>query len=371
MSAVKEPRDAPAPPTGHRRATSYDVAQQAGVSQSAVSRSFRAGASISPATKSRVLAVARELGYRPNAIASGLITKRSNMVAVLISTQARLYYPEVLAQLTQMLSQNDLRVLLFDLKSEGDVDEALHEVWRYWVDGAIVAAHLTAEQIREFAEHDVPIVLYNRFGEGEAVSSVFCDSVAGERMLVNALLEAGHERFGIITGPADSYTGHQRVEAARARLAEAGRPAPLIVHGAFDYASGVAGLHALMRAGGPRLDAVICANDLMAIGAIDAARTELGLQIPEDLSIVGFDGVGPALWSGYRVTTVQQPVERMCQAAVAMLLERIGASGTMPEVRTFAGKFVEGASARLVDRLSARPISASKPAARPSRRKPA
>ena len=106
MSAAKDkPGHAGIPKPGGR-ATSYDVAKRAGVSQSAVSRSFRDGASISPATKTRVLEAARELGYRPNAIASGLITKRSNMVAVLISTQARLYYPEVLAQLTQLLSQS-------------------------------------------------------------------------------------------------------------------------------------------------------------------------------------------------------------------------------------------------------------------------
>ncbi len=344
---MKAPQDMAGQQAPNRRATSYDVAKRAGVSQSAVSRSFRNGASIAPDTKSRVLQVAKELGYRPNAIASGLITKRSNMVAVLISTQARLYYPEVLAQLTQLLSSRDMRVLLFDLKTEGDVDAALHQVWRYWVDGAIVAAHLSASQIRAFAEHDVPIVLYNRFGEGEAVSSVFCDSVAGERTLVDALVEAGHSRFGIVTGPKDSYTGHQRVETARHRLLEAGKPAPLVVHGSFDYASGAQGLHQLLRTSGGKLDAVVCANDLMAIGAIDAARTELNLRIPEDLSIVGFDGVGPALWSGYRVTTIQQPVERMCQAAVAMLIERIESPDTPSELRTFEGKFVKGASARL------------------------
>ncbi len=358
MSGAKDRSDETEAARPGGRSTSYDVAKRAGVSQSAVSRSFRSGASISPETKTRVLEAARELGYRPNAIASGLITKRSNMVAVLISTQARLYYPEVLAQLTQLLSQNDLRVLLFDLKTEGDVDNALHQVWRYWVDGAIVAAHLTAPQVRSFTSHDVPIVLYNRFGEGEAVSSVVCDSVAGERMLVGALIEAGHERFGIVTGPADSYTGHQRVEAARARLAEAGKAPPVIVNGEFDYASGRRAMHTLRKlAGAEALDAVICANDLMAIGAIDAARFDLGLVIPRDLSVVGFDGVGPALWSGYEVTTVQQPVERMCQAAVAMLVDRIENPGAPPEVRTFAGRFLEGASARLAPSAAAAPSS--------------
>ncbi|WP_174275326.1 LacI family DNA-binding transcriptional regulator [Sphingomonas bacterium] len=347
MSTLEKPAPRADLPAARFRATSYDVAKRAGVSQSAVSRCFRQGASIAPATKIKIMEAARELGYRPNAIASGLITKRSNMVAVLISTQARLYYPEVLAQLTQTLSAQDMRVLLFDLKTEGDVEAALQQVWRYWVDGAIVAAHLTAAQIRAFDDHHVPIVLYNRSGEGEVVSSVFCDSVAGERVLLDALLSAGHRHFGIITGPNDSYTGRQRVETAKLLINEAGFGPPLVAEGTFDYGSGTRGLHQLMEASGGKLDAVVCANDLMAIGAIDAARLEMGLKVPDDLSIVGFDGAGAASWIGYQVTTIQQPVERMCRAAVAMLMERIEAPETASEVRTFPGKFIPGTSARI------------------------
>ena len=176
-------------------ATSYDVAQRAGVSQSAVSRCFRPGSSISPKTRARVLAAARELGYHPNAMASGLITKRSNLVAVLISNLTNLYYPEVLAEITRRLSDHGIRVLLFALQAESDVDAMLDQVWRYRVDGAIVAARLSAEQLRDFARRRVPVVLYNRFGEGEAVPSVCCDSVGGERQLVDRLVAAGHSRF--------------------------------------------------------------------------------------------------------------------------------------------------------------------------------
>lgn len=327
--------------------TSYDVAQRAGVSQSAVSRCFRPGSSIAAKTRARVIAAAQELGYHPNAMASGLITRRSNLVAVLISNLTNLYYPEVLAEITRRLSDRGIRVLLFALQAESDVDAILDQVWRYRVDGAIVAARLSPAHLRDFARNRVPVVLYNRFGEGEPVPSVCCDSVGGERQLVERLVAGGHQVFGIVAGPDDSYVSQERVRGAQQRLHELGREA-LLVKGAFDYESGDAALRTLMTMTDRKLDAMICANDLMAIGAIDCARTHFGINVPHDLSIVGFDGVAPAAWLSYRLTTIRQPVRRMTEAAVAMLMERIENPKLSPEVRTFAGALVEGTSARLV-----------------------
>ena len=334
-----------APPVSDTRATSYDVAKLAGVSQSAVSRCFRPGSSIAPKTRAKVLAAAKTLGYHPNAMASGLITKRSNLVAVLISNLTNLYYPEVLAEITRRLSEHDIRVLLFALQAESDVDQILDQVWRYRVDGAIVAAHLSPEKMRDFARHRVPVVLYNRISESEPVSSVYCDSQGGERQLVDGLFAAGHRNYGIISGPEDSFVSQERVRAAEQRLTELGASIK-IVAGAFDYASGMAGLRTLHADGKGRIDALICANDLMAIGAIDCAR-ELGLAVPDDLSIVGFDGVAPAEWTSYRVTTIRQPVRRMTDAAVSMIVERIENATLPPETRSFAGGFIAGHSARM------------------------
>ncbi len=328
------------------RATSYDVARQAGVSQSAVSRCFKAGASVAPRTREKIIAAARELGYHPNAFAQGLITKRSNLVAIIISNLTNLYYPEVLAELTQRLSNHGIRVLLFSLAAESDVDDVLDQVWRYRVDGAIVAARLDPSQLAGFADRGVPVVLYNRIGEGVPVSSVCCDSVSGEHALVEQLVEAGHQVFGILAGPSDSYVGEERVNAALRRLQQLSRHA-LVVRGNFDYASGDAALRELMRMTDRKLDALICANDLMAIGAIDSARTNFGIDVPQDLSVVGFDGVGPATWLSYQVTTIRQPVRRMTEAAVAMLVERIESPDVSPEQRLFAGELLPGASARL------------------------
>jgi DNA-binding LacI/PurR family transcriptional regulator len=326
--------------------TSYDVAELAGVSQSAVSRAFRKGASVAPKTREKIMRAAKQLGYQPNAFARGLITKRTNLIAVVISNLTNLNYPEVLAELTQRLSNFGNRVLLFSLVTESDVNEVLGQIWPYRVDGAIVAAKLTDEQLQQFNDRGIPVILYNRVGDMTPAASVCCDSAAGERELVKLLLAAGHRSFGIIAGPEDSYVGEERLASALRSLELAGIT-PHVHRGSFDYESGEEGLRALLDRAGGELDAVICLNDVMAIGAIDCARNLFGMNIPDDLSIVGFDGVGPATWLGYQLTTIRQPVRRMTQAAVSMLVERVENPGMIPEQRLFGGELLSGRSARL------------------------
>ncbi|SFK06762.1 DNA-binding transcriptional regulator, LacI/PurR family [Sphingomonas sp. NFR04] len=329
-----------------RRPTSYDVARIAGVSQSAVSRCFAPNASIAPAKRELILKVASELGYRPNALAQALISKRTNLVAVLISNLTNLYYPEVLAGLSASLTKRDVRVLLFSLGAESEVDDVIDQIWRHSVDGVIAAARLSEQQLEQFADHQIPVVMYNRLASGPNAASVRCDSVGGERDLVERLIASGHRHFGIIAGPEDSYVGEERNSAARTLLAERGFGDVPMVRGDFSYASGRAGVRELARIM-PKLDAVVCASDLMAIGAMDEARIELGRDVPKDLSIVGFDGSGPATWESYRLTTIRQPVGRMTAAAAAMLMERIEDPASPAEQRLFSGQMIEGASARL------------------------
>ena len=121
-----------------------------------------------------------------------------------------------------------------------------------------------------------------------------------------------------------------------------------MVRGAYDYESGAKGLHELLKSVGKRtLQAVICSNDIMAIGCMDAARNDLGMRIPAELSVVGFDGVGPSTWSSYRLTTVRQPVQRMAEAALNLLMERVANPRLPPEMRLLTGQLVEGNSAKL------------------------
>ncbi len=335
--------------SGRRRATSYDVAELAGVSQSAVSRVFQQGASASKAMRDRVLAAADQLGYRPNAIARGLITQRSNMVAVVISQQTNLYYPEVLVRLTQKFSEHDIRVLLFALEHEGDIEPVLEQMLQYQVDGMVTAAMLSEAQLRTIENAGIPVIFYNRTLPETLVNSVRCDQVEGERWLVGELYDAGHRRFAIVTGPEDSPVSAERTTGALGKLGELGIDDVTIVSGDYSSASGRAAFAGIMRRLGQTPDAVVVANDAMAIGCIDSAREEFGLAVPGDVSIVGFDGVGPARFAAYNLTTVRQPVGRMTEAAVAMLVDRLENPDLSPEKRVFSGERIRGGSARFAN----------------------
>jgi DNA-binding LacI/PurR family transcriptional regulator len=329
------------------RVTSYDVAKHAGVSQSAVSRCFKPGASVSKKMRERVMRSAKILGYQPNAIARSLITRRSNMIAVVISQKTSLYYPEILAELSHRLSDRGVRALLFTLENESDIDTMLDQVLQYQVDGVIIAARLSGTQIDEIERRELPFVFYNRSFRDRQINAVCCDQTEGERWLVNRLVEAGHRSFGIVSGPEDSAVSMERTRGALERLDELEIEEIAVVEGDYSYESGRNGVHQLRDRLGGLPDAVICANDIMAIGALDGARYELGVSVPGQLSVVGFDGVGPAEWLSYNLTTIRQPVRRMTEAAVSMILERVEQPELQPEKRVFSGIMIAGGSARL------------------------
>lgn len=329
------------------RATSYDVARRAGVSQSAVSRVFTPGASVAQDTRERVLEAAKALGYRPNAIARGLISGRSNLIGLILPASASLYYPEITTEITAETAKRGARVLLVTVEKPEEVETAVEQLWSYQVDGVIAAAALTAEQLQDLELHRTPVIFYNRPPPRHAGSSVAVDHADGEGRLVDRLWAAGHRRFALITGPADSPVAQERAKGARRRLAELGADLQAEATGDYRYESGVEAFAQLWTRRGKGLDVVLCANDAMALGAMDAARLKHGLKIPEDLSVVGFDGFGAGRWLAYQLTTVRQPIEAMAAAAVEMLFARIEDPNLHPERRLFSGEIVPGRSARL------------------------
>ena len=335
-----------------RRATSYDVAQMAGVSQSAVSRVFQDGASASQPMRNRVMAAASRLGYLPNAIARGLITQRSNMVAVIITEQTNLYYPEVLFQLTHRFSERGIRVLLFTLEHERDIDSMLEKMLQYRVDGVVTAALLSPKQLETIEGASIPVIFFNRTLPEVLANSVRCDQEEGERWLVGELYAAGHRSYAIVTGPEDSPVSAERTTGALQKLRELGIDDVTIVHGDFGFESGSHAFAEIMDRLGSAPDAVIVANDAMAIGCIDGARETFKLRVPEDISIVGFDGVGPARFAAYDLSTVKQPIGRMTEAAVSMLIDRIDEPELSPEKRVFSGERIRGSSARMMPEIA-------------------
>lgn len=325
-----------------KRVTSYDVAKAAGVSQSAVSRVFQKGKSVSKKTKDKVLAVAKELGYTPNAIARMLITKRSGMVAVILSSRANLIYPEVLSLLNKRLSKMDERVLLFNLDDAEGLDDILEQIWTFQVDGVIaLAAHFDNESIKKFKDHNIPVVLYNRSVTGHSASSVCCNHERGISELVTIVDDFGHKKFLVIAGPTESDVAQERLECAIKALSSKGHCDVPIEYGDYSYDSGRLAFAASMRAG-ERPTAVICGNDTMAIGVIDEARHNFGLRVPEDLSVVGFDGVNAVYWHSYQLTTIKQPLEQMTKAAVDILLEQVESPENPAQLRVWSGSLIEG-----------------------------
>ena len=370
-----------------RRVTSYDVAQVAGVSQSAVSRCFQAGASVSEATLTRVMKAAALLDYIPNAAARSLITRRSNMVAVIISRRDSLHSPQLLAELSQQIGARGKRVLLFMLNHETDedIDRVLGEVWQYQVDGVIAAAGLSPAHRAECARRRMPLVLFNR-SAGEAgmsswasegtgagtgagrgaesacmgdVNTVSCDQREAGRLLVSRLAAAGHRRFAFIAAADDTRVVHERRHGACARLVELGLPAPTLTAGQSDYQGGKDGLRAIVATLGGVPDAVLCGSDGLAIGCLDHARHALGLDVPQQLSVAALDAGEPVSWLAYDLTTLRQPVARMAQAAAELLCALIDRHGTGEGAgaapRVFGAQLVEGATARLTPVLRPAP----------------
>ena len=306
--------------------TSFDVARLAQVSQSAVSRTFTPGASASEATRRKVLDAARMLGYRPNAHARSLITKRSRIIGVVLSYLQNLFYAVALERLAERLQRDGYHVLLF-VNRDPNVDKLVGEILQYHVDGIVLAAAtLSSNLARQCADASIPVVLFNRVmaaGSEGAVSSVRSDNEAGGRAVAHFLADGGHQRIAYIAGNEESSTNLERERGFRAGLAERGQRIWARGIGNYDFdqaRQATRELFATLSATvNERPDAVFVASDHMAFAVMDTLRFELGLRVPQDVSVVGFDNVPQADWASYALTTVEQPVGPMVEATVGLL----------------------------------------------------
>jgi DNA-binding LacI/PurR family transcriptional regulator len=334
--------------------TSIDVARLAQVSQSAVSRTFTPGASVSEATRARVTDAALKLGYRPNAHARSLITGRSRIIGLVLSYLENLFYPMALQRLAERLQRDGYHVLLF-VNQNPNADELVTEILQYHVDGIVLAATtLSSALARKCADADIPVVLFNRvMADGgarmaQSVSSVRGDNVAGGRAVAEFLVAGGHRRIAYIAGNEESSTNLERERGFRDGLAAAGQHIWARATGDYDFAQARQAALTVCARGRELPDAVFVASDHMAFAVMDALRFDLGLRVPEDVSVVGFDNVPQAEWGAYRLTTFEQPVEPMIEATVGLLQERLRAEGAGPARNVVVpGALIVRGSARL------------------------
>jgi DNA-binding LacI/PurR family transcriptional regulator len=326
--------------------TSGDVALLAQVSQSAVSRTFSPGASVSAETRQRVLDAAKQLGYRPNAIARAMISGRSRLIAILVAYLDNQFYPLVLEQMARALQERGYQILLF-MTEPGDQDTVVQRILQYQVDGIVMAsATLSSKLAYECINTGTPVVLFNRYVPSSPTSSVTSDNLEGGRLLAHFLADSGHARIAFIAGNEDSSTSRDREAGFYKGLGERGLTVFSRVIGGYSFEGAKKATRALLSQK-TRPDAIFVANDHMAFAAMDVARGEYRLRIPEDISIVGYDDVPEAGWGGYQLTTVAQPSQAMVDATVSILLEQIEEVTVTRRAAVLPARLMVRASARL------------------------
>ena len=329
------------------RPTLASLAQRAGVAASTVSRALRDDPRISPEVRARIAALAAEAGYTPNILARTLVLGRSGLIGLVLGPVENPFYAELMQQAVTQAAARGWRLLLLHA-GPGPIEDATAEaLLQYRVDGCLItSAELSSRAAAICAANGVPLVMVNRVAR-EHGSAVSCDNRAAGEGLADLLLRAGHRRFAIITGNPVSSTSAERTESFAARVVAAGLPAPALFPGGASHAAGFAAgqrIAALPR--GQRPDAVFGVADILAMGAMDGLR-EAGLSVPGDVSVVGADGIGPALRPPYRLTTVAQPLEAMVGRGLDLLLARIGGVALPQERVLLRGQILPGGSARL------------------------
>ena len=301
------------------RVTVKDLARHLGMSVSTVSRAFYDDAVIASNTRERVLSKAAEIGYQPNPLARSLITKSSRIVGVVVSDITNPFYPEVLTSLTEHLQTAGFNVMLVVGQPSRPQDESVSTLLSYHPDIVLILATTLSSSASEACRRvGTPVIFVNRAAADEHSFSVTCDNQAGGAEVASLFLDRGFTRLGFVAGLPDASTNVDRWTGFARRCAERGLSKPASSSGGvFTYEEGYKAACELLRRR-RRPEALFCANDLLAIGAIDAARREFGLRIPDDLSIVGFDDIAMASWPSYDLTTVRQPVADMIAKTIEL-----------------------------------------------------
>ncbi|MET0429410.1 MAG: LacI family DNA-binding transcriptional regulator [Microvirga sp.] len=332
--------------TGSRNPlTARELARLLGVSQSAISRAFTPSASISPDLRTRILASADKLGYRPNAIASSLSKRKSNIVGLLVSDLQNPFYPAMIEQLSRGLQQVGYQCLLFNVTPHSDMTHQLAALRQYNVDSVviIVSAALLSGAALIWATEGREAILINRSVAGSRLTSVCCDNTDGARAVADHFHALGRKRVAFVGGPANTFSNQERQHAFIARLAELGITLTGCVDaGSFSYQAGYKAAEQLVRL--YSTDAVFFANDIIAAGAMDALRDDYRVSIPEELAVAGFDDIEMAGWPRYALTTYRQPIAAIVDLSVRLLTADPDAADRRHEVHRLPGELIIRAS---------------------------
>ena len=316
-------------------ATLKDVALLAGVSTSAVSRSFTEGASVSPAMRARVEVAATALGYSPNFLAASLTTGRTKLIGLVSNNFHNPVFLEVFDLFTRALQDRGLRPLLVNLSDETDPEASVRMLQQYSVDGVVVASStLPAGFAEAFARVGLPVVhSFGRKTDAPLVHVVGVDNVACGRIAARELIARGYKRVGFLGGPEGATSTQDRLAGFRGAITRHKDVALSISYAStYSFEAGRAEMQRLL-ADAPA-EVYFCGDDVLSIGAL-SALADAGLSVPGDVGILGFNDMEMAGWANIGLTTIHQPVAKIIAASVDLVVDLVDAPQTEPAVRLF------------------------------------
>ncbi|TQV75704.1 LacI family DNA-binding transcriptional regulator [Denitrobaculum tricleocarpae] len=305
------------------RATIKDVAELAGVSIAAVSRVLSINGSASPRMRAKVMEAADQLGYRPNALARSMINARTNLVALVIGATSNVFDAALVDGLADHLARRGKKLLLTPVVDLGAIDDELMGALDYQVDAAVVAAGtMTREACLKCAKLGVPVILSGRNIDSPGIDSVLADNKGGGRMAAELLMRSGCRRIAYVGGTYYAFSDQERRQGLEDALKDAGRDLSVAVK--IRQSEEMTGFEVAMEllSRSDRPDGVFCINDMAAIGILQAAAA-LGLSVPEDVAVIGFDNTELASWPNFRLTTIDYPVGKIVDAIIEMLETRL------------------------------------------------
>jgi len=305
-----------------------DVARHAGVSPATVSRVLNEAATVRPANRDRVLRVMAELGYRPNRIASNLRRQQVQMIGVVVSDIENPHFAQMVRAVEDAAHARGYRLLLCNTDEDPEKQRDYLEVLAAErMRGVIlVPSDPEAPEISHLLDLGIPLVAFDRAVSDPRADAVVVDNVGGGRRAAEHLLTLGHRRVGLVSGPTGVGTGGERLAGYEAAMRAAGL-SPVYAEGGFRIAGGRRAAEELLRLPEP-LTALVVANNLMTVGVLGALR-ERGLTIPGDIALIALDDPFWADLVEPPLTTLAQPVRRMAEGAMEILMQRIdGDHGT-------------------------------------------
>lgn len=292
--------------------TSRDVARAANVSQALVSRAFSGNGRIAPETRERILKVAAEIGWQPNALAASMVTGDAPLVAVITTRLSFDWRAQVLSHLLRAFEAWHIKPLLFYAESDDEVDRLLLETIAWRTRGVIVTAgniaHDRAEAILERGQFFAAL---NRPANHPGAFAIATDNPLGGAMAANLLMAEGRRKYLVLAGLKDGWAATERTSGYVDALRAAGHE-PVVWHSqsmTIDVGKQCASAFLALPAD-QRPDAVFSTNDAMALGFYDGLRGQ-GISIPDDLSLIGFDNLSASSWTPYQLTTFEQPLDPM------------------------------------------------------------